>query len=296
MTCLWLVHIEVKRSWVWSFPVKTRSGINSGASQGSELLHSTTPSFSTGEKPGFLPPRDLPKHTPLISKSQSLRSVRGSESWARQRPDEERRPRLPRPVQRTQSVPAGRPARRCPSAVPRPRPKGSLRTGPKPRGRPWTGASASLPRKPSVPWQRQLDQPRDTDQALNTHRPVGKVRSSLVARLEERDEAEGQARLGSNMSALRCVTPGLVQPPLSFHFLLCTSQRRSPRGRAVRRQSTSNRKVRVFREKEGKDGGSGYSGSLAHSWQSCRARWPSCARNRRCCPASWSPCAPTSGP
>ncbi|XP_054572804.1 RAS protein activator like-3 isoform X1 [Eptesicus fuscus] len=132
-------------------------------------------SFSAGEKPGFLAPRDLPKHTPLISKSQSLRSVHGSGSWARQRPDEERPPRLPRPVQRTQSVPAGRPARRCPSAGPRPRPKGSLRTGPKPRGRPWTGASASLPRKPSVPWQRQLDQPRDTDQALSTHRPVGKL-------------------------------------------------------------------------------------------------------------------------
>ncbi|XP_059552431.1 RAS protein activator like-3 isoform X2 [Myotis daubentonii] len=133
-------------------------------------------SFSAGEKPGFLPPRDLPKHTPLISKSQSLRSVHGSGTWARQRPDEERRPpRLPRPVQRTQSVPAGRPARHCPSAGPRPRPKGSLRTGPKPRGRPWTGASASLPRKPSVPWQRQLDQPRDTDQALSTHRPVGKL-------------------------------------------------------------------------------------------------------------------------
>ncbi|XP_036271883.1 RAS protein activator like-3 isoform X2 [Pipistrellus kuhlii] len=134
------------------------------------------PSFSTGEKPGFLPPRDLPKHTPLISKSQSLRSVHGSGSWARQRPEEERPPRLPRPVKRTQSVPAGRPARRCPSAAgPRPRPKGSLRSGPHPRGRPWTGASASLPRKPSVPWQRQLDQPRGTDQALSPHRPMGKL-------------------------------------------------------------------------------------------------------------------------
>ncbi|XP_023481078.1 RAS protein activator like-3 isoform X3 [Equus przewalskii] len=132
-------------------------------------------SFSAGEKPGFLAPRDLPKHTPLISKSQSLRSVQRAGSWARQRPDEERPRRLPRPVQRTQSVPAGRPTRRRPSAGPRPRPQGSVRTGPVPRGRPWTGASASLPRKPSVPWQRQLDQPRDRDQALGTHRPMGKL-------------------------------------------------------------------------------------------------------------------------
>lgn len=132
-------------------------------------------SFSAGEKPGFLAPRDLPKHTPLISKSQSLRSVQRAGSWARQRPDEERPRRLPRPVQRTQSVPAGRPTRRRPSAGPKPRPQGSVRTGPVPRGRPWTGASASLPRKPSVPWQRQLDQPRDRDQALGTHRPMGKL-------------------------------------------------------------------------------------------------------------------------
>uniref|UniRef100_A0A8D1X738 RAS protein activator like-3 n=1 Tax=Sus scrofa TaxID=9823 RepID=A0A8D1X738_PIG len=132
-------------------------------------------SFSAGEKPGFLAPRDLPKHTPLISKSQSLRSVHGAGSWARPRPDEEQAPRLPRPVQRTQSVPAGRPARRRPSSGPRPRPKGSLRTGPTPRGRPWIGASASLPRKPSVPWQRQLDQPRDREQAPGTHRPLSKL-------------------------------------------------------------------------------------------------------------------------
>lgn len=142
-----------------------------------EVLSSPShPSISAGEKPGFLAPRDLPKHTPLISKSQSLRSVHGAGSWARPRLEEEQPPRLPRPVQRTQSVPAGRPARRRPSAGPRPQPKGSLQAGPAPRGRPWTGASASLPRKPSVPWQRQMDQPRDKDQALGTHRPVGKVR------------------------------------------------------------------------------------------------------------------------
>ncbi|KAM6219426.1 RAS protein activator like-3 isoform 2-T2 [Rhynchocyon petersi] len=132
-------------------------------------------SFSAADKPGFLAPRDLPKHTPLISKSQSLRNDHGAGTWARRRPDEELPARQPRPVQRTQSVPAGRPASRRPSAGPRPRPKGSLRTGPTPRGRQWTGISASLPRKPSVPWQRQLDQPRDRDQTPGTHRPVGKL-------------------------------------------------------------------------------------------------------------------------
>ena len=166
-----------KRSGVGLFLVGGRDAVSSGTGGASELPH-PTPSISAGEKPGFLAPRDLPKHTPLISKSQSLRSVHGAGSWARPRPDEEQPPQLPRPVQRTQSVPAGRPARHRPSAGPRPRPKGSLRTGPVPRGRPWTGTSASLPRKPSVPWQRQLDQPRDRDQTLGTHRPMGKVRYS----------------------------------------------------------------------------------------------------------------------
>ncbi|GAB5567847.1 disabled homolog 2-interacting protein isoform X8 [Prionailurus iriomotensis] len=163
-------------------------------------------SFSAGEKPGFLAPRDLPKHTPLISKSQSLRSVHGAGSWARPQPDEERPPRLPRPVQRTQSVPAGRPARRRPSAGPRPRPKSSLRAGPAPRGRPWTGASASLPRKPSVPWQRQLDQPRDRDQALGTHRPVGKLGELQCEVAALREEQKALSRLveslGTDIRAL----------------------------------------------------------------------------------------------
>ncbi|XP_032321302.1 RAS protein activator like-3 [Camelus ferus] len=163
-------------------------------------------SFSAGEKPGFLAPRDLPKHTPLISKSQSLRSVHGAGSWVRQRPDDERPQRLPRPVQRTQSVPAGRPARRRQSAGPRPRPKGSLRTVPAPRGRPWTGTSASLPRKSSVPWQRHLDQPRDRDQSLGTHRPVGKLAELQceVAALREDQKALSSLveSLGTHIRAL----------------------------------------------------------------------------------------------
>nr|XP_042123173.1 RAS protein activator like-3 isoform X3 [Peromyscus maniculatus bairdii] len=157
-------------------------------------------SFSSGEKPGFLAPRDLPKHTPLISKSQSLRSFQGAGSWARRRPDEDRSQRRPRPVQRTQSVPARRPARRRPSAGPRPRLKDSLRTGPAPCRRPWTGASASLPRKPSVPWQRQLDQPGDRYQALGTHRPVGKLAEIQCEVAALREEQKALSRLVESLS------------------------------------------------------------------------------------------------
>ncbi|XP_014653224.1 PREDICTED: RAS protein activator like-3 isoform X1 [Ceratotherium simum simum] len=164
-------------------------------------------SFSAGEKPGFLAPRDLSKHTPLISKSQSLRSVQGAGSWAWQRPDEERPPRLPRPVQRTQSVPAGRATRRRPSAGPRPRPKGSLRMGPAPRSRPWTGASTSLPRKPSVPWQRQLDQPRDRDQAPGAHRPVGKLAELQCEAAALREEQKKLSGLVESLSTdIRALT------------------------------------------------------------------------------------------
>ncbi|XP_062968385.1 RAS protein activator like-3 isoform X2 [Cynocephalus volans] len=164
-------------------------------------------SFSAGEKPGFLAPRDLPKHTPLISKSQSLRSVLGAGSWARPRPEEERPLRRSRPVQRTQSVPARRPTRRRPSAGPRPRPKGSLSTGPAPSGRPWTRVFASLPRKPSVPWQRQLDQPRDRDQALGTYRPVGQLAELQCEVAALREEQKVLSRLVESLSThIRALT------------------------------------------------------------------------------------------
>uniref|UniRef100_A0A2K6A0A4 RAS protein activator like-3 n=1 Tax=Mandrillus leucophaeus TaxID=9568 RepID=A0A2K6A0A4_MANLE len=164
-------------------------------------------SLSAGEKPGFLPPRDLPKHTPLISKSQSLRSVRRSESWARPQPDEERPLRRPRPVQRTQSVPTRRPARRRQSAGPWPRPKGSLSTGPAPRARPWTRDSASLPRKPSVPWQRQIDQPQDRNQALGKHRPVNKLAELQCEVAALREEQKVLSRLVESLSThIRALT------------------------------------------------------------------------------------------
>ncbi|XP_053440370.1 RAS protein activator like-3 isoform X3 [Nycticebus coucang] len=172
-------------------------------------------SFFAGEKPGFLAPRDLPKHTPLISKSQSLRSVHRTGSWARPRPDEEQPQRGPRTVQRTQSVPAGRPARRRRSVGPRPRPKGSLSTGPAPGSRLWTGAFSSLPRKPSVPWQRHFDQPRDRDQAVGTHRPLSKI-AELQCEV---------AALRKEQKVLSCLVESL-----STHIQALTEQQEQLRG------------------------------------------------------------------
>ncbi|NP_001401865.1 RAS protein activator like-3 isoform 1 [Rattus norvegicus] len=157
-------------------------------------------SFSSGEKPGFLAPRDLPKHTPLISKSQSLRSFQGAGSWARRRPDGERPQRRPRPVLRTQSVPARRPTHHRPAAGSKPRPKGSLRTGPATSGRAWARTSTSLPRKPSVPWQRQLDQPGDRYQTPGTHRPVGKLAEIQCEVAALREEQKALSHLVESLS------------------------------------------------------------------------------------------------
>lgn len=62
-----------------------------------------------------------------------------------------------------------------------------------------------------MPWQRQLDQPRDRDQALGTHRPVGKVRSSSGLPTEGNDrtgKTESQAVLGSNAELAALCDPG----------------------------------------------------------------------------------------
>lgn len=167
-------------------------------------------SFHAKDKPGFLLPRDLPKHSPLISKSQSLRCDHGAGCRAWRRPDDPH-PSRPTRVQRTQSVPARRLARR-PSAGPRPLPKGSVHAGPAPRGRPWSRASASLPRKSSVPWQRQLDQPRGKDQAPGTHRPVGKLAELQceVAALREEQKAMS-GLLESLRTQLRAMAEQQVQ-------------------------------------------------------------------------------------
>ncbi|XP_069653666.1 RAS protein activator like-3 [Haliaeetus albicilla] len=124
-------------------------------------------------KPGFVPPRDLSKHSPLI-KSQSLisiRRVRGREDGPEPEPAPAPVPSPPssrerRNVQRTQSVPAqskaARRLRKQASAEHVAEPlvddnPGSLI----PRNVPGHGklrSSASLPRKSTVPWQRYAEE------------------------------------------------------------------------------------------------------------------------------------------
>lgn len=79
--------------------------------------------------------------------------------------------------------------------------------GPAPRSRPWTGASTSLPRKPSVPWQRQLDQPRDRDQAPGAHRPVGKLAELQCEAAALREEQKKLSGLVESLSTdIRALT------------------------------------------------------------------------------------------
>ncbi|XP_074060405.1 RAS protein activator like-3 isoform X2 [Macrotis lagotis] len=147
---------------------------------------------SFSEKPGFLPPRDLSKHTPLISKSQSLRSIQG-----RGQGEEQPTKKLRRRIQRTQSVPASRTASaHTPGTLSRARPKGSKRGSP-PLGHSRLGVSASLPRKSSVPWQRFLDKPHEVDHNICTHRLPGKgqmaeLRQEIVSLKNQQIALTGQ--------------------------------------------------------------------------------------------------------
>ncbi|KAM4880196.1 RAS protein activator like-3 [Sylvia borin] len=171
-------------------------------------------------KPGFVPPRDLAKHSPLI-KSQSLtsvRRVRGHEEVTVTGTDTEPSPeatpvpppaRPRRSVQRTQSVPSQPKATRCPA-----KPDGAGRCpaevtpeggtmspvpadGP-PRGRPLR-PSVSLPRKSAVPWQRLAEDsgtPGDLYglQPLQKHGRLLEALRDEVAELRERlERAEARA-------------------------------------------------------------------------------------------------------
>ncbi|KAM9097912.1 RAS protein activator like-3 isoform 2-T2 [Sarcophilus harrisii] len=153
---------------------------------------------SFSEKPGFLPPRDLSKHTPLISKSQSLRSIQGQPAK-----------KLRRQLQRTQSVPASRTASpRTSGPLSQTRPKGSLQRGSSPQGRSRLGVSASLPRKSSVPWQRFLEKPHEADHSTCTHRLPGKgqlaeLRQEIVSLWDQ------QKTLASRLEVLASETQAL---------------------------------------------------------------------------------------
>ncbi|KAM9610904.1 RAS protein activator like-3 isoform 2-T2 [Morphnus guianensis] len=144
-------------------------------------------------KPGFVPPRDLSKHSPLI-KSQSLisiRRVRGREDGPEPEPAPVPSPpssRERRNVQRTQSVPAqskaARRLRKQASAEHVAEPPvddnpGSL----VPRNVPGHGklrSSASLPRKSTVPWQRYVEEAAAAQGELYAIRPLEKVTPGWV--------------------------------------------------------------------------------------------------------------------
>ncbi|XP_075581297.1 RAS protein activator like-3 [Pelecanus crispus] len=137
------------------------------------LSSTTERSPAESFKPGFVPPRDLSKHSPLI-KSQSLisiRRVRGREDGPEPEPSPAPVPSPPpsrerRNVQRTQSVPAqskaSRRLRKQSSAehVADPPAKDNA-VSHVPHNTPGHGklrSSASLPRKSTVPWQRYAEE------------------------------------------------------------------------------------------------------------------------------------------
>ncbi|XP_056678304.1 RAS protein activator like-3 [Monodelphis domestica] len=154
---------------------------------------------SFSDKPGFLAPRDLSKHTPLISKSQSLRSIQG-----RGRGEEQPVKRPHRRIQRTQSVPASRTANSHTSGpLSQAKPKDSLRRGSQPQGGSRLGVSASLPRKSSVPWQRFLEKPHEMDHSICSHRLPGKgqlaeLRQEIVSLREQQRVLAGQLKTLAN--------------------------------------------------------------------------------------------------
>ncbi|KAH0628622.1 hypothetical protein JD844_009981 [Phrynosoma platyrhinos] len=134
------------------------------------------------QKPGFVPPRDLGKHSPLI-KSQSMTSIQKG-----QRKEEPLAPlhqaKARSKVQRTQSVPTqSKGARRLHKQGSMERmvesspesdtfsPQSSKAMQDYSKLRP----SASLPRKPTVPWLRHSEEVAATQRGLYTVHPLEKA-------------------------------------------------------------------------------------------------------------------------
>ncbi|KAM7079791.1 RAS protein activator like-3, partial [Ciconia maguari] len=180
------------------------------------LSSTTERSPAESFKPGFVPPRELSKHSPLI-KSQSLisvRRVRGREDGPEPEPSPAPVPSPPpsrerRNVQRTQSVPAqskaARRLRKQSSAehVAEPPAEDNLRSL-VPRDAPGRGklrSSVSLPRKSTVPWQRYAEEAAATAQGeLYAIRPLEKhgrlieaLRKEVAENREKLRQAEMQA-------------------------------------------------------------------------------------------------------
>ncbi|KAM6330450.1 RAS protein activator like-3 [Alca torda] len=178
-----------------------------------QLSSTTERSPAESFKPGFVPPRDLSKHSPLI-KSQSLisiRRVRGREDGPEPEPSPAPVPSPPpsrerRNVQRTQSVPAqNKAARRLrkqssvehvaePPAEDNP---GSLVRHDAP-GRGKMRSSVSLPRKSTVPWQRYAEEAAAAaaQGELYAIRPLEKYGRLIEALRKEVAENREKLRLG----------------------------------------------------------------------------------------------------
>ncbi|XP_065610032.1 RAS protein activator like-3 isoform X1 [Cyrtonyx montezumae] len=172
-------------------------------------LSSNTERSPESFKPGFVPPRDLSKHSPLI-KSQSLISIRRVRSHedgtdVELTPVPEPLPRSSRErrnVQRTQSVPAqskaARRLRKQSSVEHVEEPMGG--DGPRSSvhhqgtGRSKLRLSVSLQRKSTVPWQRYAEEVSVAQSELYTIRPLEKQHGRQIEALRK-EVAEGQERL-----------------------------------------------------------------------------------------------------
>ncbi|KYO48372.1 RAS protein activator like-3 [Alligator mississippiensis] len=174
------------------------------------------PSRPAAEKPGFVPPRELSKHSPLI-KSPSLSSIQKGRGQEEEATVLLRPPRDRHHVQRTQSVPAQSKATRRPrkqsslehvaESVKEESRKGSPCHGPQDNrshsGRSKLRQSASLPRKSTVPWQRYSGEAAKAQTELYTMRPLekhGKQIEELQKELAEARETLG--RFESQMAVL----------------------------------------------------------------------------------------------
>ncbi|CAM5116817.1 unnamed protein product [Natator depressus] len=171
---------------------------------------------SPSEKPGFLPPRELSKHSPLI-KSHSMTNIQKG----RGKEDEQHLQQLPssplqawerKKVQRTQSVPAQSKAGRRlqkqssmehlvesqgeESHDGSPRPSTSRpRDGRAHPGRSNLRQSASLPRKSTVPWQRHAEEAGKAQTELYAMRPLEKHGKQIEELRKELVEAKKKQRL-----------------------------------------------------------------------------------------------------
>uniref|UniRef100_K7F874 RAS protein activator like 3 n=1 Tax=Pelodiscus sinensis TaxID=13735 RepID=K7F874_PELSI len=146
------------------------------------------------EKPGFLPPRELSKHSPLI-KSHSMTNIqkgrgKDDERHLQQLPASPRQAWESRKVQRTQSVPAqSKAGRRLQKQSSMEHVAESLG-----EGRYNLRQSASLPRKSTVPWQRHAEEGAKVHTELYAMRPLEKHGKQIEELKKELADAKEKHR------------------------------------------------------------------------------------------------------